>query len=185
MSPIYDAASSLVLGANRLLGVRDASKHIAVLTRRGELVLRVKTVHAKRNSWVKSLTEFDGYRVRVECTGRAAGPNSKKGWSVHDADHIPVGSRVMLRVDPHTIHPEVPAMCEAFGLEAEHQRFGAVLKRWFRGGDYSVALENSRYNRSITLKREHLVYPIPENAVPFAKPETNLRKWRTKIGAPR
>lgn len=185
MDPIYDAASNLVLGANRLLGVRDASKHIAVLTRRGELVLHVKTVHAKRNSWVRSLKEFEGYKVVVETTGCASEAASKKGWSVHDADHIPVGSRVMLRVDPHTIHPGVPAMCEAFGLEAEHQRFGFVRKRWFRGGDYSVALENSRYNRSLSLKREHLVFPIPENAVPFAKPETSLRKWRTKLGAPR
>lgn len=181
MNPIFTAAYRLAGEAENLLGVRDANKHIAVLTRGEELVLRVKTVYAKRHSWVRTLREFGGYRVVVELSGRAAATSAKKGWSVKDPDHIPIGSRVMLRVDPNTVHPDSAAVREAFGIPEDVERHGIVRKRWFRTGCYRVEIENS--NHSITLTREQILYPVPANVLPLAPPTTNMRKWRRKIGA--
>lgn len=95
----------------------------------------------------------------------------RKTWSIHDADHIAVGERVMLDAAPVVLIPEIARVNEAFGMDrsCERERMGTVTRRDRRSGAYSVRLDGKRGPMTITVEREHLIYPVPEGVIPIER----------------
>jgi hypothetical protein len=111
---------------------------------------------------------FPQQTYRVVTLAEAAADRRKKTWSVHDSDHVPTGSRVLLARPPGEIHPSIGEMHRAFGMptESEHTRYGVVTTRHRRYGSYVVQLDGpDGRTLSISVERGDLIYPIPDNVV--------------------
>lgn len=98
----------------------------------------------------------------------AAADRRKKTWSVHDSDHVPTGSRVLLARPPNDIHPSLGVVHRVFGMSSawEHARYGVVTSRHRRYGSYVVQLDGPDGRAlSISVERGDLIFPVPDNVV--------------------
>lgn len=108
---------------------------------------------------------FADKTYRIVTRAEADADSRRKTWSVTDADHVPVGSRVMLVRDPKSIHPSIVDVAKVFGFPSAEQtlRIGVVKTRHRRFGTYMVELENTGF--SIAVERGDIIWPIPENVL--------------------
>ena len=97
-----------------------------------------------------------------------------KQWTAKDADHIPRGRRVVLLCDPFAVWPSSKAFAESgIILPRRPPRSGHVVTRYRRSGEYMVRLEDGAW--SFRLPRHLLLYPVPENVLPFT-PKKRARR---------
>ena len=90
----------------------------------------------------------------------------RKTWRASDPDHIPKGRRVILLCDPFKVCPSSKAYAEAMALvPRQPPRVGRVTKR-YGSGEYMIQLEGSAWG--FVLPRDVLLFPVPENVVPFS-----------------
>lgn len=156
-----------------------ASKNFRVTVHEDQIAITVLTPWAARSRTIRKVARdgWDGRTIEL-AIGEKAHP-AVRAWSTRDADHIRKGCRVMIRIDPATLHPSIVEILGLLGMSvdaADHNRYGTVLKRWF-GGDYFVQVEGGRL--SLTLEPKHVLYPIPENVLPLAKPKKRVKRgWR-------
>lgn len=112
---------------------------------------------------------FPNKTWRLVTREEGAAERRRKHWSVHDADHIPDGSEVMLMVNPVELHPQMAQLVEmaseaAVGLR---ERRGVVKSRDRRTGRYRVDIADSRW--SVSVDRADLIYPVPDNLIPLQR----------------
>lgn len=121
----------------------------------------------KANRW------FPDKQHRIVTADQVASELRRKGWSVHDADHVPVGSHIMLAASPERLHPELKRVREVFGMRADGdvERTGTVRHRDPRSSWYMVQMDRSKL--VVGVDRADLIYPVPDNLVAF---EPNRRR---------
>lgn len=107
---------------------------------------------------------------RAWCSGPPRKPRAKKSWSVRDSDHIPIGSRVLIRADLGEHFSRWRGVAGALGIP--HERFapyGTVTKRWFGSGGYFIRMEGGpeAHRMCSTFDRSELVWPIPDGVIAF------------------
>lgn len=89
----------------------------------------------------------------------------RKTWSVHDSDHVPDGSRVLVTRLPHAKSGE--EFARAFGIEPPKVGAeGVVAKRYRRSGNYMVKITGT--NWSVNLTRDDFLFPVHDNVVALA-----------------
>lgn len=92
-----------------------------------------------------------------------------KTWRASDPDHIPRGRRVLVLADPADApHLREFVLTVASVSDLPNARVGVIERRW-KDGDYMVHLVGTRWH--ITFGRKQLLYPVPDNVLPFAPPQ--------------
>lgn len=72
-------------------------------------------------------------------------PREKKGWSVRDADHLPNGTRILLKKPASELHPGMAEAFAAFGAPAPpRHRTGTICFRYFGSGNYMVKIDGTQ-----------------------------------------
>ena len=116
---------------------------------------------------------------RVVTLDDAKRDRRRKPWSVHDADHLPKGSRVMLALSPVQLMPFIADLHETFGLghEGEQTRHGVISHR-YRSGTYMVRIDGSKMH--VAFERKDLIFPVPDGVLAF---EVGRRRRRLRESA--
>jgi hypothetical protein len=130
--------------------------------------------------------------TRPLCLARL--PRRKKGWSVKDVDHIPIGERVMITANLDEHFKSWRRAAKVLGIPKEHTEgwrpYGVVTKRWHGTGNYFVAMEGGggtivytdkgRHVQGMrsTFERDELLWPIPADVVPFDPAAVRARRAR-------
>lgn len=103
-----------------------------------------------------------------------------KGWSVRDADHIPDGERVMIRIDLVGHLAEFRKVLAMLGGDIGRVApYGTVKHRQHGSGRYMLAMEGDANARRLSsaFTRDQLLWPIPEGVVAFDR-EARTRRLR-------
>lgn len=155
----------------RALEVQVAWTHVVQ-----ELKLKIwQTVHTGSEADCRATLDlvtrhFPDRQHRVVARAEADADERKQSWSVSDADHLPDGTRVLLARTPNEIHPSIGGVRKVFAITgADHQhRYGFVRSRHRRFGTYMVEIESDHVCKmQICVQREDIIFPIPENIIPF------------------
>lgn len=120
--------------------------------------------------WEKHFPERE---CRVVTAEEARAESRRKPWSVKDPDHIPNGSKVIITVVDSLSEAQCRRFADAMGIaDRGFEKRRGVVRRRRRNGDYAVRIDDS--NWTVSAPRSGLIYPIPENVLPFERPKRRL-----------
>lgn len=107
--------------------------------------------------------------VRLVTLDEARAERRRKTWSVSDTDHIQNGSAVLVSESNEFAESNARHVAKMLGMDAAglESRRGTVKSRHRRTGLFMIKLDGGGW--SVTLPRTALIYPIPDNMVPFER----------------